>query len=261
MATDKHDGFRCVNSQQSTVKNISQGIMVSPEFQPIKQEKISTKIVEQIKALINKGDLKPGDALPAERELVKILNVSRASLREALNSLVGMGFLEMSQRHRTIVKSLVGGRITEPLLQLLREDTQTILELIEVRKAIETWNANYAAKRAKEADIARLEQSVESMKVKIDHGSSVVEDDADFHLAISEATHNKIQVHLMFSIYDLLKESLRKYYDSMELLDIYGQHYKVVDAIKKKDAHLARRRMLEHLEYVESSVKELIGPK
>jgi GntR family transcriptional repressor for pyruvate dehydrogenase complex len=176
--------------------------MVSPEFQPIKQEKISTKIVGQIKALINKGELKPGDALPAERELVKILNVSRASLREALNSLVGMGFLEMSQRHRTIVKSLTGGRITEPLLQLLKEDTQTIFELIEVRKAIEAWNAHYAAERAKDADIAHLEQSIESMRIKIDQGSSVLEDDADFHLA--------------------------------------------------------RRRMLEHLEYVESSVKELI---
>ena len=116
-----------------------------------------------------------------------------------------------------------------------------------------------AAIRAKDADIDRLEQSLESMRIRIEKGSSVVEDDADFHLAISEATHNKIQMHLMFSIYDMLKESLRKYYENIDLRDIYGQHYKVVDAIKKKDAHLARRRMLEHLEYVESSVKELIG--
>ena len=68
-------------------------MMVSPKFKPIKQEKISTKIVEQIKSLINEGDLKPGDALPPERELVKVFNVSRASLREALNSLTGMGWL------------------------------------------------------------------------------------------------------------------------------------------------------------------------
>ena len=80
--------------------------MVSPEFKPIKQEKISTKIVEQIKSLIAKGDLKPGDALPPERELISLLNVSRPSLREALNTLATMGFLEITQRHRTIVKSL-----------------------------------------------------------------------------------------------------------------------------------------------------------
>ena len=133
--------------------------MVSPKFQPIKQEKISTKIAEQIKTLINSGELKPGDALPPERELVKVFNVSRASLREALNTLAGMGFLEMSQKHRTIVKSLASGRITDPLHHLLQEDIQTVFELIEVRKAVETWSAYHAAKRATADDIARLEKS------------------------------------------------------------------------------------------------------
>ena len=230
--------------------------MVSPKFKPIKQEKISTKIAEQIKSLIKEGDLKPGDALPPERELVKVFNVSRASLREALNSLAGMGFLEMSQKHRTIVKSLASGRMTEPLHLLIRDDIQTVFELIEVRKAIETWNAYHAAKRATDDDIARLEKSTESMRTKIEQRLSVVEDDADFHLAMAEATHNKIQTHLMFSIYDLLKESLGGYYESIKMQDIYDQHCQVVEAIKKRDPDLASRRMHEHLDYVESRVKE-----
>lgn len=234
--------------------------MVSPKFQPIKQEKISTKIAEQIKTLINNGDLKPGDALPPERELVKVFSVSRASLREALNTLAGMGFLEMSQKHRTIVKSLASGRITDPLHHLLREDIQTVFELIEVRKAIESWSAYHAAKRATADDIANLEKSVESMRTKIDQGISVVEDDANFHVAISEATHNKIQTHLMFSIYDILKESLGKYYESIQMQEIYEQHCKLVEAIKKRDSVLASRRMHEHLDYVETSVKELAAP-
>ena len=234
--------------------------MVSPKFQPIKQEKISTKIAEQIKTLINNGDLKPGDALPPERELVKVFNVSRASLREALNTLAGMGFLEMSQKHRTIVKSLASGRITDPLHHLLREDIQTVFELIEVRKAIESWSAYHAAKRATADDIANLEKSVMSMRTKIDQGISVVEDDANFHVAISKATHNKIQTHLMFSIYDILKESLGKYYESIQMQEIYEQHCKLVEAVKKRDPALASRRMHEHLDYVETRVKELATP-
>jgi len=230
--------------------------MVSPKFKPIKQEKISTKIAEQIKSLIKEGDLKPGDALPPERELVKVFNVSRASLREALNSLTGMGFLEMSQKQRTVVKSLASGRMTEPLHLLIKDDIQTVFELIEVRKAIETWNAYHAAKRAKDEDLARLEKSIDSMRIKIEQRISVVEDDADFHLAMAEATHNKIQTHLMFSIYDLLKESLGGYYESMKMQDIYDQHCRVVEAIKKRDPDLASRRMHEHLDYVESRVKE-----
>jgi GntR family transcriptional repressor for pyruvate dehydrogenase complex len=235
-------------------------MMVSPKFQPIKQEKISTKIAEQIKTLINKGELKPGDALPPERELVKVFNVSRASLREALNSLAGMGFLEMSHKHRTIVKSLAAGRMTDPLHHLLKEDIQTVFELIEVRKAFESWSASLAANRATPDDIANLEKSLESMRVRIDQGISVVEDDANFHVAISEATHNKIQTHLMFSIYDILKESLGKYYESIKMEDVYEQHSKVVEAIKKRDSALAGRRMHEHLDYVETSVKELVAP-
>ena len=231
-------------------------MMVSPKFQPIKQEKISTKIAEQIKTLINSGELKPGDALPPERELVKVFSVSRASLREALNTLAGMGFLEMSQNHRTIVKSLASGRMTEPLHLLIKDDIQTVFELIEVRKAIETWNAYHAAKRARADDITRLEKSIESMKTKIEQRISVVEDDADFHLAMAEATHNKIQTHLMFSIYDLLKESLGGYYESIRMQDIFDQHSKVLEAIKERDPDLASKRMLEHLDYVESRVKE-----
>jgi GntR family transcriptional regulator, transcriptional repressor for pyruvate dehydrogenase complex len=232
--------------------------MVGPKFQPIKQKKISTKIVEQIKSLILNGDLRPGEILPPERELMKSLNVSRPSLREALNSLRGMGFIE-TQRNRTVIKSLASGRMLEPLHHLLKEDIGTAYNLIEVRKAIETWSAYFAAERATDSDINRIEKCVSSMKTKIDEGISVVKEDADFHLAISEAAHNIIQTHLMFSIYDILKESLRKYYESMELLDTYGQHCKVVDAIKKRDAHLARRRMLEHLEYVESTLKDFSG--
>ena len=232
-------------------------MMVSPKFQPIKQKKISTKIAEQIKTLITSGDLKPGDALPPERELVKVFNVSRASLREALNALAGMGFLEISRKHRTIVKSLASGRITDPLHHLLKEDIQTVFELIEVRKAVESWSAYHAAIRATDDEIANLENSIESMRIKIEQGISPLEDDANFHLAISEATHNKIQTHLMFSIYDILKESLGKYYEQVEMREVYEQHCKVVEAIKKRDSALASRRMHEHLDYVENNVKDL----
>jgi len=231
--------------------------MVSPEFRPVKQEKIATKIVAQIKSLIIKGDLKPGDVLPPERKLISLLKVSRPSLREALNSLTAMGFLEISQRHRTVVKSLAAGSITEPLHRLLKEDMQMVFELIEVRKAMETWNAYHAAERATAADIASLEKSTESMRIKIEQEMSVVEADANFHLAISEATHNKIQTHLMFSIYDILKESLGKYLESINMSDIFDQHSKVVEAIIKRNPDLAAVRMQEHLDYVESSVKEL----
>jgi len=229
-------------------------------FRPIKQEKLSVKISNMIKTLIIEGELKPGDPLPPERELMRLLNVSRPSIREALKSLVGMGFLEASKGNRTVVRSLAAGRMLDPLNQLLQDDITIVFELIEVRKAIEAWNAYYAAKRATPADIERLERNIASMKAKIgDHDFAIEKVDADFHLAISEATHNKIQTHIMFTIYDTIRESIGKYFQSINFNDVYHQHQDIVQAIKKKNPEAAREKILEHLEYVETRIKELVN--
>ena len=235
--------------------------MDSQVFKPIKQEKISSKIVNQIKNLILEGDLKPGDPLPPERELMKLFNVSRPSIREALKSLVGMGFLETTQGNRTVVRSLASGRMLGPLHQLLKDDISIVFDIIEVRKAIEAWNAFYAAKRATPSDIARLEDNLESMRINLEtNGVNLVKEDADFHLALSEATHNKIQTHIMFTIYDILKNSIGKYYPDIDIETVYRQHSHVVQAIKERDSELARMKILEHLDYVESKIKEVVDP-
>jgi len=228
-------------------------------FRPITQEKLSVKISNQIKTLIVEGELKPGDPLPPERELMRLLNVSRPSIREALKSLVGMGFLEASRGNRTIVKSLASGRILDPLNQVLKDDINVVFELIEVRKAIEAWNAYYAAKRATPADIERLEKNLSSMKAKIEDPDFTIDKvDADFHLAISEATHNKIQTHLMFTIYDTIREFIGKYFHNINYSDVYRQHRGIVQAIKKKNPEVAREKILRHLEYVENRIKVLV---
>ncbi len=229
-------------------------------FKPIKQEKLSAKIVNQIKTLIVDGELKPGDPLPPEREFMKLLNVSRPSIREALKSLVGMGFLETTQGNRTVVKSLAAGRMLGPLHHLLQDDINIVFEVIEVRKAIEAWNAFYAAQRATPEDIDRLEENIESMRIKMENGGLILEEeDADFHLAISEATHNNLQTHIMFTIYDILKNSIGKYYGDIDHNAVFRQHKNVLNAIKLGDSDLARKRILEHLDYVESRLKEIVG--
>ena len=139
-------------------------------FRSIHRTRISDEVASQVKTLITEGKLKPGDRLPPERELIKQFGVSRPSLREALNSLVATGFLEVVQGNRTVVRSLVSAKIFEPLDNLLREDSNTVFELIEVRKAIETWNAYLAAKRASREDISHLEEIIESMKKSLEKG-------------------------------------------------------------------------------------------
>jgi len=227
-------------------------------FKSIKRQRVSDEIVDQIKGLISQGVLKPGDRLPAERELIREFGVSRPSLREALNSLVAQGFLEVSQGNRTFVKSVTSEKLQDPLSLLLRADTQKIFDLIEVRKAMEAWGAFHAAQRVSDGDIKRLEEIIEEMKTALDEGKSWEEQDADFHLAVAQATHNTIQTHMMSTINDLLRESVATVFrDQGKAKKLFHQHYQIFSAIKSRSPEKARERILEHLDYVESEVKAL----
>lgn len=224
-------------------------------FKSIKHTKVSDEIINQIKSRISEGMLKPGDRLPPERELAKEFGVSRPSLREALNSLAAMGFLEVKGK-RTFIKSVASESMQDPLSLLIKTDTQKIFDLIEVRKAIEAWGAFWAAQRATEEDIKQLENILEEMRKAFEEGRTWEKQDADFHLGMAQATHNTIQTHMMSTIYDLLKESVaRVFKDRTKVKKLLDHHYRIFSAIKSHSPDKARERTIEHLDYVEAEVK------
>jgi len=224
-------------------------------FKSVKHTRISDEIANQIKTLIGEGRLKPGDRLPPERELIKEFAVSRPSLREALNSLVATGFLEIKGK-RTFIRSVASESMQNPLSLLIKADTQKIFDLIEVRKALEAWGAFLAAQRATGEDIKRLEHILEEMKKAFEQGRSWEKQDADFHLGIAQATHNTIQIHIMSTIYDLLRESVaRVSKDRSKVKKLLDHHSRMFSAIKNHSPDKARERTLEHLNYVELEVK------
>ena len=229
-------------------------------FNSIKHTKISEEIANQIKRLIIDGELKPGDQLPPERELIKQLGVSRPSLREALNALAAIGFLDVRQAKRTFVKSVTSKLIEDPLSLLIKSDDQKIFDLIEVRKAIETWAAYHAAQKASSGDIEQLGTIISEMKRAFEEGRSWEKQDADFHLAIAKATHNTIHMHIMSGIYDLLRESMAKIFVGREQVKkLIKHHHQIFIAIKNRSPEKAREKTLEHLNYVESEVKKATG--
>jgi GntR family transcriptional repressor for pyruvate dehydrogenase complex len=230
-------------------------------FKPIKHVKVSDEIVDQIRNLISQGKLKPGDRLLPERELIREFDVSRPSLREALNSLITMGFLEVKGK-RTFIKSVASESMQNPLSLLIKADTQKLFDLIEVRKAIEVWGAFLAAQRATEEDIKQLENIIEDMRKAYEQGQSWEKQDADFHLSIAQATHNTIQTHVMSTIYDLLRESMAKVFkDRAKVKKLLDHHQRIFNAIKNHSPDKAREKTLEHLNYVESEVKASTGQK
>ena len=100
------------------------------------------------------------------------------------------------------------------------------------------------------------------MKQAIEKGQPWEKEDADFRLAVAHATHNIIQIHLMSTIYDLLRESVAKIFTNhVKTKKLYKQHYRIFYATKKLSPEKARESTLEHLDYVDSEVRTFTDQK
>ncbi len=235
----------------------------SMQFKPIKPKKISTQIAEQIRESILSGEFRPGDKLPPERELAEMFGVSRPSVREALNILAASGLVMSYQGGGTVVLSLVDMDKGNALSELIRKQQERALEVIEVRKCLESWTAYYAAQRAEADDIRRMEEILLAMQnnfdaEKTDKFNSISNEDLDanLHIVIAKSTHNIVWLHLMQSIFDAMKEFQRGVWRAVYLTAedrdiLYSHHSAIVAAISQKNAEMARDSMMQHLTFAE----------
>jgi GntR family transcriptional regulator, transcriptional repressor for pyruvate dehydrogenase complex len=233
-------------------------------FNRISPKKISDEIIEQFKALLSRGELKPGDELPSERELASLIGVSRPPLREALNALQAMGFIEIKPRSRILVKSLAENSLRDPLTMLIGEDTGRLFELLEIRGVMEGWTASAAAQRATPADIAKLEAIIRKDQDNLRKGKDDARTDADFHITISLAAHNTLFSHLIASVYHLLwdtqKMSRKRIFQRKgNRKRIADQHRSILEAIKAGDGERASGEAKNHIAFVASEFRNALA--
>ena len=225
-------------------------------FKPIKPKKISSQIADQIRESILAGDFSPGDKLPPERELAEMFGVSRPSVREALNILSASGLVMSYQGGGTVVLSLLDMDKDNALSDLIRTQQERALDVVEVRKGLESWTAFYAAQRANQEDLRRMDEILVSMQHNKDDGIAPEDLDANLHIVVARATHNVVWLHLMQSIFDAMREFQRGVWRAVYLTEedrriLFEHHQEVVKAIKAKDPETAPAAMLEHLNFAE----------
>ncbi|MCM2285733.1 MAG: FadR family transcriptional regulator [Desulfobacula sp.] len=226
------------------------------KFQPIKPKKVSTQIADQIRASILSGDFSPGDKLPPERELAESFGVSRPSVREALNALASAGLVRSNQGGGTTVLSLVETDSGNSLSGLIRMQQDRALDVIEVRKCMESWTAFYAAQRALPEDVRRMGTIIAGMERNLE-GLQPSEDlDANFHILVARATHNIVWLHLMQNIFDAMKEFQQSVWRAVYITGddhhmLYRHHRSVFEAIEARDAEASRQAMMMHLSFAE----------
>lgn len=233
-------------------------------FKPIRPKKISEEIVEQIKELISIGELKPGERIPSERELATMLGVSRPSVREAIMVLEAMGLLDSRQGGGTYVRSLTTAALADPLSSMVEGNPRLLHALVEVRMGLETWSAHLAATRAKEDEIARMEKLLGIMEQQSARGGWDAEVDSQFHYAITAATHNTLQMHVLNTIHNLFHQTIQvaltEFYRKEGMAEILlAQHREVFAGIAAHDPDRAREAMRKHLMMVEEKMSQLLS--
>lgn len=230
--------------------------------------KVSDKVVQSLRSLIEKNHMQVGDRLPAERKLCEQLSVSRSSLREALQHLVSQGMLVSRVGAGTYLQELPNHwsqhHIVQPLSDLMDVDPEYRFDVQESRLILEGGTAWYAAQRATPDDIKKIRQCYD----QIAHYQLLGDDDeaaradARFHLAIAEASHNVVLIQLMRSLFDLLQFNVvlgrRKVYSEAHRFDqLQDQHFKVMAAIERQDPEAARQAVCGHIEFVIQQVRTI----
>ena len=223
-------------------------------FKTIKPKKISDQVFEQLKDLVYRGELAPGEKLMPERELGAALGVSRSSIREAIHKLVNLGLLVQRQGQGTFVAT-ADERETNPVASLLKSQEATIVDLLEVRIGMECNAAAMAATKGTPEEIDRIARSIEKMRTAIQEGNMGTHEDATFHMAIAYATGNPIQIYIMKHLYDFIfhgiDESLREFFNQPHHTEeILAQHEAVERAIRQRDPDGAHDAMKRHINYI-----------
>jgi GntR family transcriptional regulator, transcriptional repressor for pyruvate dehydrogenase complex len=233
-------------------------------YKVIRASRLFEQIVQQIEDSVLNGSLKPGDQLPAERDLAQRFGVSRTAVREAVKTLREKGLVEAYSGRGTFV--------TDGTSQAARQSFDLMVKigqqegsphLVELRLLLEPGIAALAAARVQEEDLAAMREAVAVMDRAQKDPAAFIEADLDFHLALAEAAANPLILSLIDSIVGLLREQRIKIFN-VEGGPQRGQvhHKRILEAMGRRDPEMARSAMRAHLEQVrqDSQVPSSVKP-
>lgn len=220
---------------------------------------VSVEAAQAVTSAIAAGRLRPGDKLPPERELSAILGISRASLRDALKMLSGMGVVQIRRSDGVFVSGL-----KEPPAPTRKKDNALLLqrgstaELFELREVLETQAAGWAAVRANAGDLDEMRALHAELQSRAQQGLLTSVEarrfDSKLHRLIARSTGNSVLLQVMDNLRDLLDESrdLTAVVPGRMAMSI-EEIGRVVDAIQQRNPARAQQAMFTHLKMGEQA--------
>jgi GntR family transcriptional repressor for pyruvate dehydrogenase complex len=216
--------------------------------QPVKPD-AAENVVAFVRDLMSRGDLKPGDRLPAERELALKIGVSRPSVRAGLQALAAMGVVESRRGSGTYISTGPPVLSSGPLQLLAILHGIPRAEIFEARRVLESRTARLAAQRAAGESLAAVSEEVMGMFASIDDPQAFLLHDIGFHRALARASGNLVLSALVEMVSAMFYEQ-RKETASLDrdLRPSAEQHRRIYQAIRERDADAAEREMDAHLQ-------------
>lgn len=229
----------------------------SAVYKTVRTSRLYEQIVQQIEESILKGSLKPGDQLPAERELAQKFGVSRTAVREAVKALREKGLVEAFSGRGTFITNGTSQAIRQSIdLMLKFGQPNSSMHLAELRSILEPEIAALAATRGEDQHIAAMQDAYNVMDRSRRDPTGFIEADLDFHLALAEAAANPLILSLIDSIVDLLREQRLRIFQ-VEGGPERGQlhHKQILSAVSQRDPERARAAMRDHLQQIREDSK------
>jgi GntR family transcriptional repressor for pyruvate dehydrogenase complex len=222
--------------------------------------KRADQVRERIVELLRSGDFSAGDRLPTEQQLMAMFGVGRSSVRAAIQSLVGLGIIELRPGIGTFVRPLSIEDVLGLVQGAVRLDYSVALNVHEVRAMIETTAARLAAERRTEADLEEMRRQIARYDLELEAGSheGSIEADMRFHQAVVAAAKNPVLSSLLDSISEVLREHRRRYgppNDRADLQMVTPEHLAIYDAIEAGNVEESVFRVGRHMRIIWNQIE------
>lgn len=229
-----------------------------PQFAVVNRSTLSEEIAARLLDLIKAEQLRPGDKLPAERELAATMHVSRPVLREALRALAIMNVVEIRQGAGTFITSLEPQALVSHLDFVFSKDPVALAQVIETRRILEAGNVRLAAVRANPAQLAHLDDLVRDLRGAVGDPDRFSTLDIAFHDAVCEAAGNFLLAQFMQIINTLAKVSRERTGAGRATRALaLADHEAILEALHTGSPDAAEAAMTAHLDHVEAALRQV----
>lgn len=227
----------------------------------VQRASLTEQVSHQLIRYVEEHGLQPGDELPTEAEFAEMFGVSRTVIREGLSAAAALGLIVADPGRRSRVAPLSGQVLDNFFANALRLNHGAVVELLEVRAALETYGIRLAARNVASNDLSEVQTHLRrmDMALTVDDQEAFVDADVDFHLALTKLSGNEVLLHLIGALRSSTRQTIASGLEArgsqLSLRAIQDVHVKVLEALEARDPESAAEAMSEHFTLAIEAVK------